>query len=193
MTSIDMPNPPGLASTIRDVWRVFLVEGIILLLLGAGALIIPAVASVAVAILLGWLFMIGGLVGLATTVMGRKAPGFGWALVSSLVTIAAGVFLALWPLSGVISLTLVLAVYLAADGVISIFFAIDHRRQMTQRWGWLLLNGVLDLVMAGVIFMVLPGAAFWVLGILIGIDFVFAGASLIAIALAARHPGAVEA
>jgi len=193
MTSIDMPSPPGSASTIHDVWRVFLVEGIILLLLGAGALLIPAIASVAVAILLGWLFMIGGLVGLATTVMGRKAPGFGWALVSSLVTIAAGVFLVLWPLSGVISLTLVLAVYLAADGVISIFFAIDHRRQMTQRWGWLLLNGILDLVMAAVIFMVLPGAAFWVLGILIGVDFVFAGASLIAIALAARRPGALEA
>jgi uncharacterized membrane protein HdeD (DUF308 family) len=192
MTSIDTPNLPGAGSTIRDVWRIFLVEGIILLLLGVGALLIPAVASVAVAILLGWLFMIGGLVGLATTVMGRRAPGFGWALVSSLVTIAAGVFLAVWPLSGVISLTLVLAVYLAADGVISIFFAIDHRRQMTQRWGWLLFNGILDIVMAAIIFMVLPGAAYWVLGLLIGIDFVFAGASLIAIAIAARHPGAVQ-
>ena len=193
MTSIDMPNLPGAGSTIRDVWRIFLVEGIILLLLGAGALLIPAVASVAVAILLGWLFMIGGLAGLATTLMGRRAPGFGWALVSSLVTIAAGIFLAIWPLSGVISLTLVLAAYLAADGVISIFFAIDHRRRMTQRWGWLLLNGLLDIAMAAIIFMVLPGAAFWVLGVLIGIDFVFAGASLIAIAMAARHPGAVQA
>ena len=193
MTSIDAPIPPGANSTIRDVWRVFLIEGIILLLLGAGALLIPAVASVAVAILLGWLFLIGGAVGLATSVMGRRAPGFGWALVSSLVTIAAGVFLIGWPLSGVISLTLVLAAYLAADGVVSIFFAIDHRRQMTRRWGFLLFNGVLDLVMAAIIFMVLPGSAFWVLGVLIGIDFVFAGASLIAIAMAARHPGAVQA
>jgi uncharacterized membrane protein HdeD (DUF308 family) len=193
MTSIDMPNPPGSGSTIRDVWRVFLVEGIICLLLGAGALLVPAVASVAVALLLGWLFMIGGLVGLATTVMGRKAPGFGWALVSSLVTIAAGIFLVLWPLSGVVSLTLVLAVYLAVDGVISIFFAVAHRRQLTRRWGWLFLNGVLDLAMAAIIFVVLPGSAYWVLGVLIGIDFLFAGASLIAIAMAARHPGAVEA
>lgn len=193
MTSIDAPAPPGANSTIRDVWRVFLIEGIILLLLGAGALLIPVVASVAVAILLGWLFLIGGVVGLATSVMGRRAPGFGWALVSSLVTIAAGVFLIGWPLSGVISLTLVLAAYLAADGVVSIFFAIDHRRQMTQRWGFLLFNGILDLVMAAIIFMVLPGSAFWVLGVLIGIDFVFAGASLIAIAMAARHPGAVQA
>jgi len=193
MTSIDMPAPPGANSTIRDVWRVFLIEGIILLLLGAGALLIPVVASVAVAIFLGWLFVIGGVVGLVTSFMGRRAPGFGWALVSSLVTIAAGVFLIGWPLSGVISLTLVLAAYLAADGIVSIFFAIDHRRQMTQRWGWLLFNGVLDIAMAAIIFMVLPGAAFWVLGVLIGIDFVFAGASLIAIAMAARHPGAVQA
>jgi uncharacterized membrane protein HdeD (DUF308 family) len=193
MTSIDMPNPPSSGSTIREVWRVFLVEGIICLLLGAGALLIPAVASVAVAILLGWLFVIGGAVGLATTIMGRSAPGFAWSLVSSLVTVAAGVFLIGWPLSGVISLTLVLAAYLAADGVISIFFAIAHRRQLTRRWGWLFLNGVLDLAMAAIIFVVLPGSAYWVLGVLIGIDFLFAGASLIAIAMAARHPGAVEA
>jgi uncharacterized membrane protein HdeD (DUF308 family) len=193
LTSIDMPNPPGSGSTIRDVWRVFLVEGIICLLLGAGALLIPAVASVAVALLLGWLFIVGGAVGLATTIMGRNAPGFAWSLVSSLVTVAAGVFLIGWPLSGVISLTLVLAAYLAADGVISIFFAIAHRRQLTRRWGWLFLNGVLDLALAGIIFVVLPGSAYWVLGMLIGIDFLFAGASLIAIAMAARHPGAVEA
>ncbi len=193
MTSIDMPSRPGAASTIREVWRVFLIEGIILLLLGAGALLLPAVASIAVAIVLGWLFVIGGVVGLATSVMGRRAPGFGWALVSSIVTIAAGIFLIGWPLKGIVSITLVLAAYLAADGVISIFFAIDHRRQMTQRWGWLLFNGLLDLVMAAIIVLVLPGAAFWVLGILIGVDFVFAGASLIAIALAARQPGAVTA
>jgi uncharacterized membrane protein HdeD (DUF308 family) len=193
MTSIDMPNPPGSGSTIRDIWRVFLVEGIICLLLGAGALLIPAVASIAVALLLGWLFVIGGAVGLVTTIMGRNAPGFGWSLVSSLVTIAAGVFLIGWPLSGVISLTLVLAAYLAADGIISIFFAIAHRRQLTRRWGWLFLNGVLDVGLAAVIFVVLPGSAYWMLGMLIGIDFLFAGASLIAIAMAARHPGAVEA
>lgn len=174
--------------TIHDVWRVLLVEGIVLLLLGAGALLIPVFASLAAAITLGWLFLVGGSVGLFTTLVGRHTPGFGWALVSSIVTILAGVFLLGWPLTGVVSITLVLAAYLAVDGIVSILYGVSHRRQMTRHWVWLVVNGIVDIAMSAIIVGVLSGTAYWVLGVLIGIDFIFGGAALIAIALAARHP-----
>jgi uncharacterized membrane protein HdeD (DUF308 family) len=144
-------------------------------------------ASLAVAIFLGWLFLIGGVVGAVTTLAGRYAPGFWWSLLSSVVTMIAGFLMIGWPFVGAISLTLVLAAYLAADGVISIFFAIEHRRQLSRRWGWMLANGVIDLALAGLIVWVLPFAAFWALGLFVGIDFIFGGASLIAMALAARQ------
>jgi uncharacterized membrane protein HdeD (DUF308 family) len=173
--------------SIRGHWRLFLIEGIVLVLLGIGAILIPALASLAVAIFLGWLFLIGGIVGVVTTVMSRHAPGFGWSLASAIVTIIAGLFLIGWPFGGVVSLTVVLAAYLVADGIASMLFAYEHRAQLHSRWGWLFLNGVIDLLLAGIIVWVLPLGAFWALGLIIGIDFIFGGSSLIAMALASRH------
>ena len=175
--------PPAVA----EHWQLYLVEGIVLMVLGVGAVLIPVVASLATAIFLGWLFLIGGTVGAVTALAGRHAPGFWWALLSSVVTLIAGFLLVGWPIVGALSLTLVLAAYLAADGVISIFFALDHRRELSRRWGWLLLNGIIDLLLAGLIVWVLPYSALWALGLFVGIDFIFGGASLIAMSLASRQ------
>ncbi len=175
-----------LRTALHDHWRLFLVEGIVLFILGGAAILVPAVASLAVAIFLGWLFLLGGSVGLVATIMGRHAPGFWWSLVSAIVTIVAGGFLVFWPLGGTISLTFVLTAFLLADGLLMIFFAIDHRRQLSQRWGFLLANGILDILLAAVIVLALPSSAVWALGLIVGIDLVFGGSSLISMAMAAR-------
>ncbi len=172
--------------SIKSHWKLFLVEGIVLVVLGIGAVLIPALASLAVAIFLGWLFLVGGVVGAVTTLMRRHGPGFWWSLISAAITIVAGLYLVGWPFAGAVSLTVVLAVYLVAEGIASMLFAYDHRHQMPARWGWLFLNGVIDLFLAGIILWLLPFAAIWALGIIIGIDFIFGGASLIGMAFAAR-------
>jgi uncharacterized membrane protein HdeD (DUF308 family) len=127
-------------------------------------------------------------VGVATTVMRRRAPGFWWSLISAIVTTVAGLLLIGWPFTGAVSLTVVLAAYLVAEGIASMLFAYEHRGQLRSRWGWLFLNGIIDLFLAGLIIWLLPFAAVWALGIIIGIDFIFGGASLIGMALAARAP-----
>src|SRR5882672_4758955 len=174
------------SETIKGHWKLFLVEGIILLILGIGALLIPVIASLAVSIFLGWLFLVGGIVGAVTTLMGRHAPGFWWSLLSAVITIVAGLYLVGWPFAGAVSLTVVLAAYLVAEGIASMLFAYEHLGQLSSRWGWLFLNGVIDLFLAGIIIWLLPLAAVWALGVIIGIDFIFGGASLIGMALAAR-------
>lgn len=176
----------NLKAALHDHWRTLLIEGIILFVLGSAAIVVPPAASLAVAIVLGWLFLVAGIVGAAAAIAGRAAPGFWWSLISALVSIAAGVTLIGWPVSGTISLTFVLTAFLIADGVLTILFAIEHRRQLSQRWEWMLVNGVLDLLLAGIIVVALPVSAMWALGLIVGIDFVFAGWSLIAMALAAR-------
>ena len=181
------PTPGALwTESIKGHWKLFLVEGIVLIILGIGAVLIPVVASLAVAIFLGWLFLIGGVVGAATTLMGRHVPGFWWSLVSAVITIVAGLYLVGWPFAGAVSLTVVLAAYLVLEGIASMLFAYEHRRQLPARWGWLFLNGIIDLFLAGLIIWLLPLAAVWALGVIIGIDFIFGGASLIGMALAAR-------
>ncbi len=178
----------AVAGAIHAHWVLFLVEGIIAVILGIAAIVLPPVATIAFTIIIGWLFLISGVVGLITTFWARHAPGFWWSLISALIAIVAGVVLLAWPISGTLSLTLVLIAFFVVDGIATIMYAIDHRRQLSGRWGWMLVSGVIDLILAAIIFAGLPGTAFWALGLLVGINLLFGGVALIAMALAARHP-----
>jgi uncharacterized membrane protein HdeD (DUF308 family) len=169
-------------------WGPFLAEGIILVILGVAAILLPPIATIAFTIIIGWLFLISGVVGLITTFWARHAPGFWWSLLSALIGIAAGLVLLIYPLSGSVSLTLVLIAFFVIEGIASIMYAIEHRNQLTGRWGWMLISGIVDLILAAIIFAGLPGSAIWALGLLVGINMLFGGAAMIAIALAARHP-----
>jgi uncharacterized membrane protein HdeD (DUF308 family) len=175
-----------LAASVQEHWRMLLAEGIILLVLGAIAVIIPPVATLAVDILIGWLFLISGVVGLISTYMMRQAPGFWWSLLSAVIALAAGIILIGWPVSGILSLTLMLIVFFIVEGIASIMFALEHRRQAPGRWGMLIASGVIDLILAGIILIGLPATAGWAIGLLVGINMVFGGAALVTIALHAR-------
>jgi uncharacterized membrane protein HdeD (DUF308 family) len=176
----------AVAATMREHWGLFLAEGIILVLLGLLAIVVPPLASLAVTILVGWLFLISGIVGLVTTFWAKGAPGFWWSLVSAVIGIVAGVILLGWPISGVLSLTLVLIVFFIMEGVASIMYGIEHRKEASSRAGWIIASGVIDLILAAIIFSGLPGSAAWAIGLLVGINMVFGGTSLIAMALAGR-------
>ena len=96
--------------------------------------------------------------------------------------------LLVWPLTGTLSLTLVLIAFFIVEGIASIMYAIEHRNQLSGRWGWMLVSGIIDLILAGIIFAGLPGTAAWALGLLVGINMLFGGGAMIGMALAARHP-----
>ena len=190
MAPTNLPGSPdltGLTKSLHDHWRMFLVEGVILLVLGVAAVALPPLAGIATTIILGWLFLIGGIVGLVSTFGARHAPGFVWALLSALIAIIAGGVLLWNPLEGLITLTYVLIAFFIADGILMIILALSHRSALSGRWEWMLVNGIIDLVLAGVIIAGLPGALAWALGLLVGIDLVFGGFSMITMALAARR------
>ena len=176
----------AVVTSLHDHWGLFLTEGIILLLLGLAAIVIPPLATLAVAIIIGWVLLVSGIVGLISTLRMRQAPGFWWSLFSALLGIAAGIVLLLWPLSGALSLTLILTLFLLFEGIASIMLALDHRHGFSARWGLLLLSGIIDLILAGIIFVGLPGTAAWAIGLLVGINLVFGGSALISMALHAR-------
>jgi uncharacterized membrane protein HdeD (DUF308 family) len=177
----------AVANSLHAHWRLFLAEGIILLILGILAIVVPPIATIAVEVLIGWLLLMSGIVGLISTFRTRGAPGFGWSLLSAVIGTVAGIVLLAWPLSGALSLTLILTVFLVLEGVVSILYALEHKRELSGRWGMMLLSGVVDLVLAGIIFAGLPGTAAWAIGLLVGINLVFGGSALIAMALHARN------
>jgi uncharacterized membrane protein HdeD (DUF308 family) len=176
----------AVAAGLHEHWVLFLVEGIVLVILGLLAIALPPIATLAIEILIGWLFLVSGIVGLITTFWIRHAPGFWWSLVSAILGIAAGIVLLAWPVSGALSLTLILIVFFTIEGVASIMFALDHKRELSGRWGWMLASGIVDLILAGIILAGLPGTAAWAIGLLVGINMVFGGSALIAMALHAR-------
>jgi uncharacterized membrane protein HdeD (DUF308 family) len=177
----------AVANSLHAHWRLFLAEGIILFILGILAIVVPPIATIAVEVLIGWLLLMSGIVGLISTFRTRGAPGFGWSLLSAVIGTVAGIVLLAWPLSGALSLTLILTVFLVLEGVVSILYALEHKRELSGRWGMMLFSGVVDLFLAGFIFAGLPGTAAWAIGLLVGINLVFGGSALIAMALHARN------
>jgi uncharacterized membrane protein HdeD (DUF308 family) len=177
----------AVAAGLHEHWVLFLVEGIVLVILGLLAIALPPIATLAVEILIGWLFLVSGIVGLVMTFWMRQAPGFWWSLVSAILGIAAGIVLIAYPLTGALSLTLILILFFTIEGVASIMFALDHKRELSGRWGWMLASGIVDLILAGIILVGLPGTAAWAIGLLVGINMLFGGAALIGLALHARR------
>ncbi len=179
----------AIARSLHDHWVLYLIEGIVLLVLGALAIILPPLATVAVTIVLGWLFLVSGVMGLVTTFWMRGAPGFWWALISGLLGIVVGVMLLASPLRALIPLTILLVAFFIIEGISSIMFAFDHKRELSGRWGWMLVSGIVDLILAVIIFAGLPGTAAWAIGLLVGINMIFGGSALTAMALHARNAG----
>ena len=176
-----------MSAAVRAHWKVFLIEGILLAILGLAAMIVPPLASLAVTIFLGWMFLISGIAGLALTFWARGMPGFWWSLLSAVLAIGAGILLLAQPVQGTLTLTLVVGVYFLAEGVATVMYALEHRRELTGRWSWLLIAGIVDIVIAGIIISGLPGSATWAIGLLAGVNLLFGGATLIGMALAARN------
>jgi uncharacterized membrane protein HdeD (DUF308 family) len=184
---IDVRGPEGaIVKSLRAHWKFFLIEGIVLLILGAIAVGVPPVATVAVELFIGWLILLSGVLGLAMTFQTRGSPGFGWSLLSALLGIVVGIVLLIWPLSGVLSLTVMLTAFLTLEGVASIMYALAHRRESSSRWELMLVSGIVDLILAGLILAGLPGTAAWAIGLIVGINLLFGGVALIAMALQAR-------
>lgn len=192
MTTIQPGDEAGIeravASAIHKHWVLFLIEGIVLVILGILAIWRPVPATITFTFFIGWLFLISGGLGLVTTLWMRHAPGFWWSLLSAIIGIVAGIMLLRWPITGSLSLTLLLTAFFIVEGVATIMYAIEHRKQDSGRWAWMLLSGIIDLILAAIIIAGLPETALWVLGLLVGINLIFGGVALTGMAFAARKP-----
>jgi uncharacterized membrane protein HdeD (DUF308 family) len=175
-----------MGAAVREHWKAFLIEGVLLVVLGLAAMIVPPLASLAVTIFLGWMFLISGIAGLALTYWARRMPGFWWSLISAALGIFAGIILLTRPVQGTLTLTIVVGAYFLAEGVATIMYALEHRRELSERWSWLVVAGIMDILIAFLIIAGLPESAEWAIGLLVGLNLLFGGASLIGMALAVR-------
>jgi len=175
----------GIARAIHAHWKVYLAQGVIMFVLGIFAVAVPLVSTLAVEILVGWLFILGGIVRILSLPRSKATPGFWWSLLAAVVVSLLGVLLVAQPLQGVLTLTMVLIALFILEGVVALFTAFEMRKHM-QNWGWVLFNGIVDLWLAFLIWSGWPGSAAWAIGLIVGVNMLFFGVSLAMTALAAR-------
>jgi uncharacterized membrane protein HdeD (DUF308 family) len=177
-----------LASTIHSHWKLFLAQGIVMIVLGLLAVAVPNIATLAVEIFVGWLFFVAGIFRAMSVWHSRQAPGFAWSMLTAVLAVALGLILILRPLAGILTLTMVLVAFFLIEGIASILVAIEHRRHL-RSWGWVVFSGIVDLLLAYLIWQGWPSSASWAIGLLVGINMLFLGLSLVMTALAARLMG----
>ena len=177
-----------MAATIHAHWKLVLAQGIVMMVLGFLAVAEPNVATVAVGIFVGWLFFIGGIFRALSVWQSRGMPGFAWSMLTALLAIVLGLILIFRQLAGVLTLTMVLIAFFILEGVTAIVLAVHHLEHL-RSWGWVLFSGIVDLLLAFLIWDGWPSSADWAIGLLVGINMLFFGLSLVMTALAARLMG----
>ncbi len=150
------------------------------------AIAAPAAATLAVDIYIGWLFLVAGIVGFFAVFSMQDLASFLLSLISAVLSIVIGALLIWKPAEGALSLTALMVVFFAAEGLFQIVSSIAYRDYMEDSWGWILLSGIADLILVGIIVYGWPVTATWALGVLAGVNLITSGWAIV-MAAAAGH------
>jgi uncharacterized membrane protein HdeD (DUF308 family) len=174
-------------AAIAERWGWFLALGIVLVLAGAAAIAFPLLSTIAAKIALGWIFLAGGVMLLIHAFSIKEWRGFLLELLIGVLYLIAGGWLAFFPFTGIITLTILLAALFLAEGVLEVIMAVRVRPH--EGWVWLLLSGLVAVAVGVLIAYELPSSATWAIGLLAGVNLLSTGVSFIVLALAGRRAG----
>jgi uncharacterized membrane protein HdeD (DUF308 family) len=163
----------------RSSWLT--IEAIVLIVLGILAIVFPLFAGIALALVIGWVFVVSGVVGLISAIAGRDHAHLGWSIASAVIAVLFGLLLLLHPLFAAVAITLLLAAYFLFDGVTLVGLGLDQRKRGSLRWRWMVGAGVLDIVFGVLTFSLGALGSAALIGVIVGIDLIIAGASLLAV------------
>jgi len=147
--------------------------GILLIVLGTLGIVFPFLTTIAAKIFLGWLFLIGGMVQIVHAFSTRGWSEFFLDLLMGVLFLIGGGWLAFFPLTGIITLTIFLAAMFVVQGIIEIAMALRMRPH--EGWIWMLLAGIVALAAGLLILAQLPSSATWAIGLLVGINLIMTG------------------
>jgi len=176
---------PGLPDPEITIWRWLLGTGIVVMVLGLAAILIPFVATLAIEVLLAVILIVAGVTQAVHAFKCQQPKGLALRLLAAALYGIVGVLLLAFPLSGALTLTLLLAVLFAIVGAFKVALAL-HIRPFPS-WGWLMFSGLLAIALGTLIWMGLPGTARWAIGLLVGIELLFNGWTMIAFGISVRR------
>lgn len=163
-------------------WSI--VWGILMVICGFLAIAVPFASSIAIALLFAWLILFAGVAHLIFAFHGHTPGGVLWQRLLVVAYGAAGIYLLMHPLLGILSLTLLLAVFFLFEAALelALYVRIRHR----PRAGWILFDGIVTLILGILVWMHWPSNSVWVIGTLVGISLIFSGISRFMLAFTAR-------
>jgi uncharacterized membrane protein HdeD (DUF308 family) len=164
-------------------WSIAL--SVLMIVAGILAIIVPPAAGVAVVFLVAWLLVFSGAAHLVFAWHTRTTGGMIWELLLGIVYVVAGAYVLMHPVAGLASLTLFLAIYLFAEGVLELILGFRLRPMAGS--SWLLFDGVITLILAIMIWRTWPSSTEWVIGTLVGISMLFSGVTRLMLCMAARR------
>jgi uncharacterized membrane protein HdeD (DUF308 family) len=173
------------AATISENRTWFFILGILLIVLGAVAIAFPFLTTIATKIFVGWLFLIGGIVQIVHAFSTKGWSEFLLNLLMGVLFLIAGAWLAFFPLTGIVTLTIFLAAMFAIQGIIEISMAL--RMRPDDGWVWMLFAGIVALAVGILIVMDLPSSAAWAIGLLVGINLLMTGVAYLFLPMAASR------
>lgn len=168
----------------RRVLMPSILMSILLIIFGFLAMMLPAATSIGVALVIGWLVLFGGLVQFIHAIQCKGIGNIVWKLLVAVFYLAAGAYLIARPALGLASLTLALALFFFAEGVVDVIAYFSTRKSGGS--AWILLDGIVTLLLGLMIWKQWPGASLWVLGTLVGISMLMTGITRLMLTVATR-------
>jgi uncharacterized membrane protein HdeD (DUF308 family) len=166
-------------------WVLLLTLGILMIVLGTLGLFQPIAYTVATTIFFGALLLVSGGTGIVAAFKLEGWKGKTAAILLAILFLITGVLMLLHPVLGALSLTLVVAAFLTASGLVKIWMGFTHREHSS--WGWLVASGLLSIALGILIYADFPGSGLWVLGLFLAIELMFDGWGLVMLASAAHQ------
>jgi uncharacterized membrane protein HdeD (DUF308 family) len=175
---------PEIRAGLAKSWKLLMGVGVVAILIGCVAILVPAVASVGVAIFVGWVLLIFGAFLVAGAFAAHSIGSLVLRLLWALVTVALGLYFILEPHDGTRTLTLILGFYFLFMGATRVAAAFVARGR--QGAGLVGLSGFCGLEIGALVLAKFPSSADWAIGLLVGIDLIFAGWTLVSVALVGK-------
>ena len=182
-TSLD-GRLPGQVTIVTKSGRWLTLMGIVFVVLGMLAIVEPAVAGLAVALLVGWVLIFGGVAHAVAAFGGGGAGRVVWQVIVAAIYVVGGLYFLTHPLLGLGTLTLYLAVVLLVEAVIEIVAYFAAGRESGS--GWRLVNAIVTLLLGGMIWRNWPSSSAWAIGTLVGVNLMITGFSRLMLGTAAR-------
>ncbi|MEO6846384.1 MAG: DUF308 domain-containing protein [Chthoniobacterales bacterium] len=175
------PDSFSATETVAKHRGFFIVSGILLWIVGFFSIIWPEVASVALVQLVGLVLLVSGVISLFVAATGRHVAHRVTQLLLALLRLVVGFLILGHLVDGLITLTLLLAIIFMIEGIFSIIAALRLKGHRGQ--GWIFFNGLVTILLGVLIYRHFPETAAWAIGLLFGINAIFGGVSLFALAM----------